>query len=186
MCSRKVDRSTIILNNSTDSILVCADFPIIRTKIENHPKQFFSIKTQNSSLLGHLNYCVTQSDDHVTINQIEHALKMANKYFSRVLFLKSDIPFGTNCAIKDEIVNVQPCTLDEIELLTYCYRKYASNCSSTNHVLMCRCLDVSCSRVCLGYFLTCSCTLRLALLHETICCMHAHANIPLILLKSLK
>ena len=55
-------------------------------------RHFFPITTKHGSMLDYLNYRIAQSETFVTVDQTEHTLKMAKKYFSRAPFAKTDIP----------------------------------------------------------------------------------------------
>ena len=90
---RKVDGIMVTLNLSTDDVLVCTDSPLVRTKIENHPRKYFPITTKHGKVLEYLNYYITQSDSHATVDQIDHIIKMTTAYFSKAPFKKKDTPF---------------------------------------------------------------------------------------------
>ena len=108
VCSRKVDIVMVILNVSTDDVLVCTDFLVVRTKIENHLCKYFPITTKQGKVLEHLNYHITQSYSHVTVDQTDHIIKMTTAYFSKAPFKQTNTPFRTDRTVEDEIANAQP------------------------------------------------------------------------------
>lgn len=185
---RKVDGCMAIINVSTDDLLVCADSPMIRTKIEQHFKEFFDITAKYGNNLAYLNYRITQSDAHVALDQTEHISKMTAAYFqkSKVPFKHTGIPFRADRNAEDEIANVRPCTQREKDALDDQYGEHSSACGSINHVPMCSRPDASYSTARLGYFLTVPCSLGCSLLHKEMCYFHSHPNKPLIFPKQPK
>ena len=93
MCVCRINGAIVILNVSTDDALACTDSPIMRTKIINHLKHFFPITANEGSILSRLNYRITQSSSHVTLDQSDRMSKMTTKYFRKDPYAKKDIPF---------------------------------------------------------------------------------------------
>lgn len=184
----KLDGCMVILNVSTDDILVCTDSPMVRTKIERHMQKYFSITTQHGDKLDYLNYRITQSATHITMDQTQHIMKMTKEYFSKskIPFKKSDIPFRTDRTVEDDIANALPCSQEEVNKLDSQYGEYSSTYGSYNHVSMSSRPDISYSTARLGYFLTVPCPLGYALLHKGICYLHTHPNKPLMFPKKPK
>ena len=150
--SRKVDDVMVILNVSTDDVLVCTDSTLVRTKIENHLRKYFPITTKHGKVLEHLNYRITQSYSYVTVDHTYHIIKMTAEYFSTAPFKQTKTPFRTDRTVDDEIANAQPCTQIAMKSLDENFGECSSTSSSINHVSMCSRPDTSCSTTRLGYF----------------------------------
>ena len=63
-------------------------------------------------------------------------MKMTNKYFSKIPFTSSNIPFRTDRTVEDDVSNAQPCKQEELNSLEKRFGEHASNCGSLNHVSM--------------------------------------------------
>ena len=109
---QKIDGWMIILNVSTNNILVCTYSPMVWTKIECHVQKCLLITTQHGSKLDYLNYRITQSETQIAIDQTHYIMKMTNDYFSKskILFKKSNIPFRTNRTVEDDVANAKSCS----------------------------------------------------------------------------
>ena len=59
VCSRKVEGVMVMLNVSTDDVLVCTDSPLVRTKIERHLRKYFPITTKHEKVLECVNYRIS-------------------------------------------------------------------------------------------------------------------------------
>ena len=184
--SRKVDGIMVTLNLSTYDVLVCTDSPLVRTKIESHLRKYFPITTKHGKVLEYLNYCIIQSDSHVTVDQIDHIIKMTTAYFSKAPFKKKDIPFHTDRTVEDGISNAQSCVPTAMKALDDKHGECSSTHGSINHVSMCSRPDMSYSTTRLGCFLTVPCALGCALFHKSMCYLQSHPNKPLIFLKNRK
>ena len=132
--SRKVGGVIFMLNASTDDVLLCTDSPMVRTKIENHLRKYFPITTKQGKVLNYLNYRITQSDSHVTMDQTEHVIKLTTTYFSTAPFKKTDTPFRTDRTVEDEIANAQPCLPTEMKELDDKHGEHSSTYGSINHL----------------------------------------------------
>ena len=159
----------VILNVSMDDVLVYTDSPIVKTKIDNHLRKHFPITTKQGKVLEYLNYRASRSDSHVTVDQIDHTIKMTTACFSKAPFKQTNMPFWTDHTVEDEITNVQPCAPPMMKLLDDPFGEHSSTYGSINHVSMCSRPDMSCSTTRLGYFLTVPWALGYALLHKAMC-----------------
>ena len=58
ICSSKVDSVIVVLNASTDDVLVHTDSPMVMKNIENHLRKYFHITTKQGKVL-------TASHNHI-------------------------------------------------------------------------------------------------------------------------
>ena len=141
--ARRVNGALVILNVSTDNTLASTDSHIIRTKTINHLKRFFPIATKEGSVLSYLNYRITQSSAHVTLDQSDHMSKITTKHFSKAPYTKTDIPFRNDREVENDIANSQLCDSTALSSLMYMHGDYSSNYGAMKHVTIISRFDAS-------------------------------------------
>ena len=91
-----VDGSLVTLNVFDNFVLMHTASWISRTKIINHSKKIFPITTKEGSGFTYLNYRITQSSSHATIDQTDHMRKITLKYFETAPSTKKSMIFWTD------------------------------------------------------------------------------------------
>ena len=79
--TRIIDNELIILNVSTDGILVCTKSTTVRSKSASHPRKFFPLTTKEGPVIDYLNYRIIQSTNHISHDQTPRIKSFTDSYF---------------------------------------------------------------------------------------------------------
>ena len=68
---------------------------------------------------NYLNWRIIQSDGHITINQLDHMIKMCNNYFKHRTPPKCYLPFRTCLQAEHDPAIAVTCSLDNLKKIEY-------------------------------------------------------------------
>ena len=150
--ARKVDGELVTLNVSTDDVIACMKSPIIRSKTINNLKSYFPLTQKERTSIKHLNFRITQSQDHISMDQICRILKMTAAYFKNDKFVSTYTPFRTDRKVESEIANTTLGLPEQQSILKETYGYFYSNFGSALHTIFWTRIYVGHSMKRLGYF----------------------------------
>ena len=94
VCTRHCKGGIVILNPSTDDILVATNNKEVRAHMENALRAYFGVTPNiNPAEFWCLNWRIMQSPEMITMDQSDHAMKMRKNHFEGRAPPKYDVPF---------------------------------------------------------------------------------------------
>ena len=102
VCMWYYDGYIIILNLSTDDVLVATSNPKARQVVNDALATHFQLTPNiDPTEFTYLNWRIIQSATHITMDQSDHIIKMCQSYFKGRTPPKYGIPFRTDSQVED-------------------------------------------------------------------------------------
>ena len=177
MHARIVDEELVMLNVSTNKILVCTNSTTVRSKLVFHDQKYYPLATKEGPIIENVNFRIMQSKNHISFDQTPC-------YFLNATYLSACTPLRIDCQVENDIVDTTQCIQSKLDELNVTCGEFQSNYGTILNSSVNSRLEVSYSMIRIGHFIAILFRLGYVLLHKVMHYLKTHMNKPLIFPKN--